>query len=60
MTRRDYIALAAALAAAKPDASADPVALFAWRNTAQIVTQALNRHAPNFNDAKFRKACGLD
>jgi hypothetical protein len=60
MTRRDFIALARALSEAKPGKDADPVAHFAWRNTAQIVTLGLVRHCPNFDDAKFRAACGLD
>lgn len=67
MTRKDYIVLAAALKASKPDAREYPIALSAiaaykaWEHTVTAIAEALQADNAKFDRSKFFKAAsGID
>lgn len=60
MTRRDFVAIAAALKSIKPQAGAPAEAVFMWRQAVMALCghcAAVNSH---FDGDRFRRACGLD
>lgn len=56
MTKKDFIALAAALASTKP-ALDRPCALATWNKTVTAVIKACATSNPSFNPEAFRAAC---
>ncbi len=59
-TRRLFQALAADLAATRPDQVTEPQAYLCWIETVQRVTTTLADANPRFSRTTFRAACGLD
>ena len=65
MTRKDYVRLAAALKAARPehvpggDWSAEQIATGVWARTVDSVMGALADDNPRFDRQRFMAACGM-
>ncbi len=69
MTRKDYVLISDALAAAKPEPhkeaeEAGEIATLAeevaWRNCCLYVANALDHDSPRFDKDRFLKACGME
>jgi hypothetical protein len=59
VTKKDYIALAAALRAVQPSLPNDCIAGLQYRRDVQAVATALRSDNPKFNQDRFFAACGL-
>jgi hypothetical protein len=59
MTKKDYVALAAALKATKPPSNADAYAQQQWRDCVQAVFEVCVKDNPDFHRGKFLTACGI-
>ena len=60
MTRKHFAALAADLAATRPDQVTEPAAYLCWIETVQRITTTCADSNPRFSRSTFRAACGLD
>lgn len=65
MSKKDFVAIAAALRAAKPAASAGPAvmegaALLAWDTCCHAMASVCAGHNGRFDRARFLSACGAD
>lgn len=59
MSRKDYIALAAALASIQPPANDDPAAIVTWEACVTKIAQTLAYDNSRFDRDRFLGACGL-
>lgn len=59
MTKKDYLALAAAFKTTKPPKNADAYAQQQWRDCVLAVIEMCARDNPNFHRGKFVAACGV-
>ena len=59
MTRKDYIALAAALKREKPGTNWDPNKRVQWNLDVQAVAFVLRGDNPRFDQNRFFAACGV-
>jgi hypothetical protein len=59
MTKKDYIALAAALKSAQPPSNADAYARQQWLDCVRAVMEMCAKDNPNFRRNTFATACGI-
>lgn len=60
MTRKDYQAIAMALAYAKPREGAQPGEMRAWERAVRTVADVLEDKNPRFDPARFAAACTIE
>lgn len=59
MTKKDYIAFAAAFRLSEPSQDGNDASRPQWEEDVMTIAQVLERDSPRFDRAKFLKACGL-